>query len=345
MEITKTRVLEARRIWQEVLDGSLRARATVMETMSTSDFPILLGAAYQRELLTEYQQAPAVWPRFATRAEVSDFRPKRLVDILGGRGLLDPVKEGGEYKARALTEGQHEFSVGKYGARIPLTWEMLVNDDLGAFRNMPTRLAQSARNTEDATAVKALLNPTQTDLNTAVFTGDYAPATTALTQENLQAAVQAIVTRKDEDGNPLVIPSAILMVPPALEFTAKAILSATEIRTTTGSRTVVEQNPMAGRLDLVVNPWLSLNTHAKSATTWFVLPSPSSARVAVAQAFLRGYGSPDLRVKADGGNRVTGGAVSPEEGSFDNDTIQYRVRHVMGAATLDLKATFVSYGS
>ena len=340
-------VIEARRLWKHALDGDLRARAEVMETMTTSDFPVLLGAAYGRELLAAYQTAPRIWDRFATRALLSDFRPKKLVDILGGQGALNKVKEGAEYKARQLSEALYEFSVEKYGNRIPLTWEMLKNDDLGAFNNLPGRLAVAARVTEDVVATKALLLPDLSNVNTAFFksANGNAPAATALTQENLQAAILNITSRKDADGNPIVLTGGCLVVPPALEFTARSILNATEIRTTVSTKTTIEANPMAGRLDLVVNPYLTLNANAKAATTWFVLPSPGGARPGVAVGFLRGEEAPDLRVKADAGNRVGGGALGAEAGSFDDDTIQYRVRHVVGAAPIDPKATFVSLGS
>lgn len=340
-------VIEARRLWQHALDGDLRARAEVMESMTTSDFPYLLGAAYGRELLQSYQAAPRVWDKFATRVVLPDFRPKKLIDVLGGRGPLDKVAQGAEYKARQLSEALYEFSVEKYGDRIPLTWEMLKNDDLGAFNGLPGRLAVAARVTEDVVATKSLLLPALTNVNTAFFkaANGNAPAATALTQANLEAAILDITSRTDSDGNPIVLTGGVLMVPPALEFTARSILNATEIRTTVDSVTTVEANPMAGRLSLVVNPYLTLNTNAKAATTWFVLPSPGAPRPGVAVGFLRGEEAPDLRVKADAGNRVGGGALGAEAGSFDDDTIQYRVRHVVGAAPIDPKATFVSLGS
>jgi len=86
-------------------------------------------------------------------------------------------------------------------------------------------------------------------------------------------------------------------------------------------------------------------TDAKTGTRWFVLPAATAARPAVAMGFLRGQEEPDLRVKSDTGNRVGGGAIDPMEGSFDDDTIQYRVRHVTGGAAVDPKLTYVSYGS
>lgn len=341
-------IVEARALFQRVLDGDLRARAEVMETMTRSDFPILLGAAYGRELLQEYQGIAPVWQQFATRSTVPNFKPKTLVELLGGRGTLDKVGEAAEYKARKVTEGKYEFKVDKYGNRIPLTWEMLVNDELDAFRNLPNRLAVAARETEDVIAAKALVNTAGNGVNTDFFktANGNAPTALPLTADNLEAALTEIGQRKDAEGRPIVVSGTVLVVPPALETQARRILNASEIRVVEGDTTRVISNPLAGRVTLVVNPWLTIvNTGTKAATTWYVLPAPTSARPAVVVGFLRGNETPDLRVKADTGDRVGGGLITPEEGSFDDDTVQYRVRHVIGSAPVDPKATYASTGS
>ncbi|WP_159622678.1 Mu-like prophage major head subunit gpT family protein [Ruania rhizosphaerae] len=344
------RIVEARRLFDRVLKGDLRARAEVLETLTTSDFPYLLGAAYSREMLGEYASVPAVWQRYSTRSTVPDFRPKSLIDLLGGRAGLTRVPEATEYKARKLSEAKYEFKVEKYGDRFPLTWEMLKNDDLDAFRNLPSRLAVAARETEDIVTAKTLFNSGGTALNTDFFktANKNAPGTAALSTESLEAALTNISTRKDNEKRPIVVSGAVLMVPPTLEMQARRILNATEIRRTDGNTTTVESNYLTGLVELVVNPWLTVvNTGTNAATNWFVLPNPNqnNNRPALVTGFLRGEEDPDLRVKADAGNRVGGGAVAPEEGSFDDDTIQYRVRHVTGAGTVVPTATYASTGA
>lgn len=345
----RANIIEARRMWQSVLDGDLRARAEVMETLTTSDFPILLGAAYGRELVQEYQARPAVWQQYASRRTVPDFKNHRLVEILGGRGVLDKVKEASEYKARSVTEGERSFSVEKYGNRIPLTWEMLKNDELDAFRNLPERLSIAARETEDVAVAKSLFNTAGNGLNTQFFRtqNGNAPANVPLTSENLEAALSSIRQRVDSDNRPVVVTSAILMVSPALEMTARRILEASEIRIVDGNTTSIQTNYLRGIVNLVVNPWLSLAApgFAKRDSTWFLLPATADPRPAVVAGFLRGEEQPDLRVRNDQGTSVGGGALSPEDGSFDDDTVQYRVRHVIGGAPLFPAATYVSTGS
>src|SRR5690606_10307825 len=100
-----------RRLFDRVMAGDLRARADVMETMTTSDFPILLGAAYGREMLGEYTQIAPVWQRYSRRVVRPNFKKAKLAEILGGRAELDKVAQAAEYPARKLTEAEYEFAV------------------------------------------------------------------------------------------------------------------------------------------------------------------------------------------------------------------------------------------
>ncbi len=341
------RILEARRLFEAAMAGDLRARATIQETLTTSDFPNLLGSSFQRELLQEYNGIQPVWQSFARRSTVRDFRDQNLVDILGGRAGLDKVGQAAEYPARKLSDGKYSFKVDKYGARLPLTWEMLINDDLGAFENLGERLATAARETEDRLALVPFFNAGGTAINGNFFSSGFT-GTETLTADNLQAVLTKISTRLDSDKRPIVLKGAVLMVPPALEVTARNILTATEVRTTDASGTVrITSNPLAGLVTLVVNPWLPVVASGNTAInrTWFVLPAPTDPRPAFTVAFLRGHETPDLRVKADTGNSVGGGAISPEDGSFDDDTIQYRVRHVLGSSALINTGAYAAVGA
>jgi hypothetical protein len=346
------RLVEAANLWADATQqggiAGMRARTRLAESLTTSDFPYLLGGVFDRTLLTAYQNTSPIWRQFASQVTVQDFRPKQLIDLLGGRGVLDKVGQGAEYPARKTTEAQYELTVGKYGARIGLTFEMLVNDDLDAFRDLPNRLAQGATDTEDYLATSQLVG--KTGINTAFFKAGNGNAkdTAALTADSLAAALTAISTRKDSEGRPIVNKAARLVVPPQLEMQARRILTATEIRVTDPdtNTTTVQSNFLAGVVTLVVNPWQTvIDQSATAATTWFLLPDPAGPRPALAVGFLRGHDTPDLRVKADTGNSLGGGAIAAEDGSFDDDTIQYRVRHINGAAPVDPITTYASDGS
>lgn len=350
------RMGEAMRLFDRACRGSFRALADLQEALSTSDFPYVFGDVLDRELLSSYQSITPVWPQFAARSAVRDFRPKHYVDLLGGQGLLERVEQLAPYPQRAPKDSQYTLQVEKYGARVSLAWEDTINDDLDALSRLPDGLAQGSHDTEDWLATglvasatgpnAALFNATALAKVTQAGGSNIIIGNPALSTDALSSALTTIGQRRDVDNRPLNINGFVLMVPTALEVTARNILNATEIRQTVGNETIIIGNWLANRVTLVVNPWLPvIDVSANAATTWYLLPKPTSARPGVVLGFLRNHEAPDLRTKADGGMYIGGGAVPNGEGSFDYDSIDYRVRHVLGGTTVDPIATAVSNGS
>lgn len=356
-------LLEAARLMQRAFGGNRRAMLDLQEALTTSDFRNTVFEVLDREMLSRYQDIPPVWQQYARRTTVRDFKAKKFYDLMGGKAALDRVPEVTEYPAREVSRGIYELTVGKYGGRFAISWEAMINDELEELRDLPGALAAAARDTESRTAASLLTdgNGPNTGLFSATAYGrTYDESTNtwsggssnllagnpALSVNAVTAALAAVGQRRDPDGRPIVVQSYVLVVPPALEVTARKILDATEIRETSGGQEVVQRNWLAGRIKLVVDPWLPvIDLGANAATTWYLLPDPNSSRPAVVLAFLRGHETPDLRVKADTGQRVGGGAIPATEGSFDIDDIQYRVRHVVGGTSLDAIATAYSNGS
>lgn len=353
---TRLRVAEAWTLFDHATNGSYSAKAKLQESLTTSDFPTLFGAALETKLLAAYNSITPVWQGFATKDTVPDFRAQSWVDLLGGQGALDPIGEGAPYPRAKLAERGGSYKVAKYGKTIGLTWEMFKNDRLGAFRNLPGRLAVAAREMEDRIATMQLTDgdgPNATLFSSTAGIG-VASATfstllsgnAALSEDSFGAAVLAISTRVDYDGRPIAPNGIVLVVPPALEQAALRIVASTEIEETVGSTKVRRRNPYAGRAKVVVNPWLNvLDAGTNKATNWFVLPEPSgNPRPAIVLAFLEGHETPDLRVKNDQGTRVGGGSIPVEEGSYEFDTIDYRARHVLGGGSVDANAALYSEG-
>ena len=65
-----------------------------------------------------------------------------------------------------------------------------------------------------------------------------------------------------------------------------------------------------------------------TVTNWYLVPKPVKVRRPILElGRLRGVAAPELRVNNLTGNYAGGGALSPIEGSFDNDTIDMRLRY------------------
>lgn len=361
--LSEAHVAEAAKLMGKAFKGDRWSMLRLTEAMSTDDFRVAAFEVIDREMLTRYQDLPATWTEYAHRTTVRDFKPKKLVDLLGGRAGLDPVPERTEYPARKVSKALYQLAVSKFGGRFQISWESIINDELGEIQEMPGNLAIAARDTESRAAAGLLTDgsgPNDAYFNATAWGRTYdeeagtwsggssnlMSGNPALTVDSLTTALNAISQRRDLENRPIVVQAYKLVVPPALEFTARKILDATEIRVTQGSNLVIMGNWIAGKVKLVVDPWLPvLDLGANVATTWYLVPDPTVARPALHIGFLRGHETPDLRLKADAGNRVGGGPVAPEEGSFDADDIQYRVRHIVGTVGTDMIATMVSNGS
>lgn len=338
---------EASRLIGKALKGSRRAALEVQEAFSTSDFTLAAFALIDQEVVARYQEIPSAWRAYTRITTVRDFKPKNLRSMWRNRFGLDRVPELTEYP---LVDGKGAeitpISVGKYGDRFSLSWEAWVNDEaIDEIGDIPEWLAQAAAETDATVAASNLVNAS--GVNTAFFktANGNAPTALPLTLENLDAAIEEVRTRKVK-GRVVQPPALKLVVGPSSQTRAERILAIREIRTTTDGVETVSANYLAGSVSLVVDPALEhVNTSAKAAGTWFLLPDPDGPRPALYLGRLRGHENPDLRVKSDTGNRVGGGAIPAEEGSFDIDDIQYRVRHVVGGAAVDPTFTYASTGS
>lgn len=354
-ESHRVRVAAVARLFAEACRGDRYAqlefhdlmggRRAVRESMSTSDFPILFGDALNRSLARRYAARQPVWRQFAARQVVRDFRPSKIIEFFGGGGRLSAVPELTEYPARGFDESEFTTTLGKYGDRLQWSWEMQVNDDLGAFRNAPDALSRGAVSTEDYLATSVLVDAS----GPKGWLGT--PGTAKLSREALETGLQAVMDASDEDGNPIEIGTPVLVVPRALSLTAQNIVNTTEFEDQTGSgsgqrRARVSGNGLSATPKIVVNDWLTrIDGTANKATTWYLLPDPDGPRPAVYETFLQGYETPDLRVKADAGMRLGGGNIDPSEGSFERDDVQYRIRHVVGGNQGFADAVYVSNGS
>lgn len=342
------KAMEASKLFNEGLSGRNPFKeAMLKEALTRADFNVYLGKAFDVELLARYEDIDPEWRKVSTPTTVKDFKPKTYKELFGGRGPLERVGEGQEYKERVKDQAEYELAVGKFGNIFKLTFELIKNDELGELRNLPNDLAQGAVATEDQVTFEAFVSASGP--NTAFFKAGNgnAPTTLAFTRANIQAAYVAMSKRKDKQGNPVRLSNArlLIVVPNALLFEAEQIVNAPTIPDPAGGAGTIP-NPLAGKFRVVVSDYLTIvNTSNKADTTWYILPDPNSARPALQTAKMRGEENPDIRVKADQGTRLGGGALGPEDGSFGDDTITYRGRHIVGAGTLDPLLTYASTGS
>lgn len=328
-----------------------RWKARIEEVMGTADFPLLFADTIDRAMLAKFQAIPPRLDPIFRQAQLRDFRDVKRFRHEGLTSRLQIVPQQAEYEERDQAEEEFSYALVKYGAATAFSWEMFLNDDLGAFDRFPDELADSARNTEAWKQTETLW-----DLNgpiDAVFVdavnGQAAVSDLALTVANLGTAIEAMQSYTS-NGEPILNTPVYLVVPSALEITAREILTSTSVAWTESAGGAATAHPTVSaisnyRLQLIVDPWLPIVVTAGTlgATTWALFANPAQAAIA---EFARRAGStgPELWMATPNAVRVGGGALGPFEGSFENDTIRYRVRHCMNAVALEARGGWASDG-
>ena len=334
-----------REIYKDVKDD-IGARE-IQETMTRSDLPyFLLGAALDRALLKAYREYPADWEGYVYQEKAKDFRTVERLYEYGGEGALEKVRELAPYEYSQLQEGKYTFSVAKYGRKIGFSWESYKNDDLGVLRRIPEKLARAARRTELRLITSLFVD--SSGPKSALFSSS-APksnlGTAALSITALQSAFASIGAHTDANGEPIYTENVHLVVPPALEVTGKSIVNAIELQYSEASGNLIWKtaNWMKTRITLHVNPYLPIINTTSGNTAWFIFPEPSDIETLVL-AKLTDHEEPEIFMKNPNAVRLGGGG-DVFGGDFDTDSIEYKVRHVIGGAVFDWRGCYASTGT
>lgn len=329
----------------------------MQEAISSSDFPLLFGNVLERQLLAAYAEAPQTLQQAARSSTSRDFRLVERYEITTARGRLQEITPDGEYKERKVGEARYTYRLISFGEKIPIRWQAIINDDLGALTRLPSDLAIAARRTEDWYLAQMLFDangPHASYFGTNAG-AQAAMATTTLTIEHLAAAINEMALYHDEHGEPIYNVPRFLVVGPALRLEAYKILEPENFAvvasglTTAGTRVVEQVSTLNAvkryNLTVVVSDWIPLVATAGTlaATSWILLAAPD-ALPALEFGHLRGHETPELWIKAADAQRIGGGMEDPMAGSFDNDAVTYKVRHTIGGTRLNVRAGWGSRG-
>lgn len=362
MAVTKN-LVEAAKLFQAAVLGDHTARgrvkalvdgtAYVSESVSSSDIARAFAYGVQQTVIEQYAAMPRTWEKIAQRRVLEDFRPEHEMELVfnedidldtnGGEetapGSLPNIPEATEYPAFYFTEAAGAIQLAKKGARLPFTWEMVINDRWSTIQKIPGQMLRYAANTEDTGVYKLLVN--KNGINPITFSdanGNRTKSANKLFDKDYALSVDAVILGKKEvrsrrvNGNLVTVPKFALVVPTSLEDQGRAVLNTTQVvaRNAANTREITATTNL-GDVELVVSDRLSaINQSADADKTWFLVPAGGSdgTRDSLLSCFLRNHEQPELRVENAGGSYIGGGDVTFPEGSFLNDTNQYRVRHV-----------------
>lgn len=352
--VTKEKVAAADQLLTAAFHGDKVAAGKLAEVHTTSDLKFNLAHLITITSLPQFDAAPRTWSEVAGVRTVPDFGPVRLQSLFGsltGAGVhqdggLPVVPEAAPYPYTTVS-GQEAFygKLQKLGAKFGFTWEANVNDIVGFFENIPGELIDLALDAEEREVYDALINGTTITLAAGTLPdGTTTLVNAPVTPEAIWAAIiqlQNVTVNGRKVGRAsgynVVVPSG------SAEYIEwKLRQNIISVQSGTGSGTILYGPGDRSALNSVS----IVETSFLTGTNWLVLPKKGAIRRPVLELMrLRGYEAPELRVHGDTGQYVGGSAVSPFDGNFDNDTIDYRIRYAIGGVLWDDNYSLKSNGT
>lgn len=354
--VTKRKVEAVGSLIAGAMRGDPIAAGTLQEVMTTSDAPFSAAHLVTAEFLPQFEAAPRTWSEVATVRTVADFRPVNLYSIFGdltGAGVREGggaarVPEAAPYPYVTIAGKEAFYSrLAKTGAKFGVTWESRINDPAGVWEQMPAELLELALDTENVEVWDALKNGVAALGGAADMTGGtlpdgtIVPANAPLSPNAIWQAIIELANRTVNGRKVGRLSGYNVIVPTGLAPFITYQLSQTIIAIQDGNITFGPgDRAVFGGISIVESDQIGLT----DPNEWYVLPKPGAFRRPVLELLrLRGYETPELRVSNLSGNSLGGGAISPFEGSFDNDTLDMRLRYVVGGAFWDSGAEAVLY--
>lgn len=301
-------------------------------TSSGSDFPILLAGIARNTLLAEYNTQADTHKRFTSTGSVNDFRDYRRTRMATSFNELELVGQNAEYKVLSMADGEFEnVRVNKRGNIFNVSFEMIIDDDLGALTRLASMIGRTAARSREIAVYRLLtsgngLGPVMQDGKT-LFHADH--GNIATTAENLSIAaidrIKSQMKRQKQVGGVaddyLDLKPEILLVPTEWESQAN-VLNKSQYDVDVNQKTAFYPNKVVGLFNDIVG------TARLSGNAWYVFADPNIVPV-IEVTSLTGYDAPYMEEKA----------------SFEQDGINWKIRDIWGVNVVDYRGIIRNAGA
>jgi len=305
----------------EAIRAGMAATSMMGGAQGVSDFSYITTEVMNRTLRDAYKKRSHSWQLISRRRTASDFREMHSVRA-GGDFELKALDANGEYKQTTISDEAEGLKVATFGRALTLTFQAIVNDDMGVFETLPMEFARASA-TLEAKIVWAIIraNAKLKSDNKALFHTDHknlAASASAISVTSVGAGRKAMWEQqpfgaKDKDEFIEATPD-LLIVPPALETVAGQFVADT---TPTKDSDV---NPFKSTLMPVTVPNLGASAGG-SDSAWYLVDRDLPP---VEHAYLEGFEGPTIQ-RTEGTNP---------------DNVNMTARHIFGAAPVESRGAY-----
>ena len=291
------------------------------EAMTTAHFATYFGDALDRMFYDAYQFKQGSWNQYTYQDTAPDFR-----DVDRGRmtqpETLTLRREKEEMKATYVSDDWIEYGVQEYSKQFDVSWQTILNDNLGEIQRTPQRMLQAALRFED-TFVSNLYDNAVTQA-TILALGAPWFGTGRLTAINLAIGLNAMMQRTDAAGIPIQFNRIHLVIPPIYKIQIADILGDLLSYGGPGGNVL---NQFISASDVHVDPYIAV---AGLNVPWYLFADPSET-AAVTVARLQGVPGPFTFGKLSDIRMLSGSAPAQFLlGSFATGDIEYGVETIIG---------------
>ncbi|HBG25932.1 MAG TPA: hypothetical protein DDX75_02430, partial [Phycisphaerales bacterium] len=263
------------------------ASAWLSAAFSTASLPGILSNVANKMLLEGYSYIEDAWRKVCKIASVNDFKEHSRYRMTGSF-KFEQVGADGELKHGKIDEQKYGQKADTHGIMFALTRQMIINDDLAAFTDVPRQIGMGAAEAI-ADAVWALLLSNPSSFFSAAHKNYKDGADTALSGDSLTDAEVVFGEQTKPNGKPLGIQPSIILVPTALRVPADLLMKSPMLNeTTTANKGKPSSNPHIGKYDVVSSSYLSNSSFTGySSKAWYLFADPNRLP-ALEVAFLNG---------------------------------------------------------
>ncbi|HUS38543.1 MAG TPA: hypothetical protein VMX74_03795 [Pirellulales bacterium] len=302
--------------------GLDNAREVMQAAFSIHSLTTLLTSTGNKILLDGFNSIPQSWREVAQIRTVSDFKTVTAFRMTADLEYAE-VGPGGEIQHGTVSQESYTLKALTYAKMLTLTMQDIVNDDLGAFNDLRNRLGLGAAIKMNKVFWTAWLAAYSGAAFWTAARGNLVTSS-SLGEAGLNTAVAAFRDLAGPDGNMMNLEPSKILVPSALEATARALYVSQEKRDTTASTKYPTSNIYFNRFAPVVVPELGNSAYTGySATTWYLLTNPAVLASAI-MCFLNGQQAP---------------VIESADADFNTLGVQFRGYHNFGCSMSEYRAS------
>lgn len=259
---------------------------------STISIPGILSNSATKMMLQSFDGVSTTWAKFCRRASNMNFKQHTRYRMTG-IGTFEQVAATGEIAHVTLSEDSQTSQLTTKAAMLAITRQQIIDDDLSAFASAPRLLGRMAAIAVEKSVFTTLLANANSFFgvsNTNYISG----GSSALSATSLDSALATLRKQTDANTDPVFIEPEVLLIPPDLEQTAKALVNSSLV--VSGSTTAIpDGNPRFQLAEVVPASYLatSFGLSGSSATAWYLTTGANDFSI-MEVAFLNGMETPTI---------------------------------------------------